>query len=124
MEQLFYPDDFLDVFTPDNKKHYETIVLYIRFSMKLQDASFSRNTLKFHVIRRMIFSYTFLKPPPLGLTGICHFYCRPSPAGREARILDSVGTAPRCVFRMRDTSREYVCASLENYRFISIHPFL
>lgn len=50
---------------------------------------------------------TFLGPPPLSLTGTCHFYCRRTPAGREAGIrstrLGSVSIAPRRVFRARDT---------------------
>lgn len=41
---------------------------------------------------------TFLRPPPLGLTGTCHFYCRRTPAGRESARLGS-GSAPLSQYR-------------------------
>lgn len=43
---------------------------------------------------------TFLRPPPLGLTGTCHFYCRLQRDEKSGSArLGSVSIAPRRVFR-------------------------
>ncbi|EGI65045.1 hypothetical protein G5I_06506 [Acromyrmex echinatior] len=74
----------------------------------LPKRSLSKPKTLWHVVQPC----TFLKSPPLGLTGTCHFYCRRTPAGRETGILGSawigsVSIAPRRVFRAHDTSTSY-----------------
>ncbi|KYN00479.1 hypothetical protein ALC62_08783 [Cyphomyrmex costatus] len=77
----------------------------------------------------IVYSCTFLKPPPLGLTGTCHFYYRRTPVGRSTvsvvqleppkrnRVLHSLGV------RVTDAVRSEKCRRNENFYANSSHSW-